>query len=277
MRLSNCVPDLKDEKHADIAKTIVKQLIEIWKTYDHRFSDIVSTRSYFDFIDMFKSSISKNIGDISAVCRVLFDDIDFKDFPHDAYEFYHSIFSELLIQFFNSHSNKSLRSDCKNAIIQLEQAIGKINCERSKRALYKAVIISVQCARFLSDWSGYKAEYSYQDKLFLNEQFSKYGKYYLEDVIQTIYKLHHDKLLPEILISLSEVFTQARELDKRFANTVKENKIYISLIITDAFLNHSDAIKSDEELTNSFETILKMLISLNFESAAVILDEFRVH
>ena len=70
---------------------------------------------------------------------------------------------------------------------------------------------------------------------------------------------------------------EAKKSDKRFANTVKENKNYISLIITDAFLNHSDAIKSDEDLTNSFETILQLLISLNFESAAVILDEFRIH
>ena len=277
MHLSNCVLDLKDEKHADIAKTIVKQLIEIWKTHDHRFRDIVSTRSCFDFIDMFKNSISKNLGDISAVCRVLLDDINFEDLPREAYEFYHRIFSELLIQFFDSHSNKSLRSDCKKAILQLEQSIDKINCERSKIGLYKAVIISVQCARFLGDWSECKAGYSYQDKLFLNEQFSKYGKYYLEDVVQTIYQLHHDKLLPEILVSLAEVFTQARKLDKRFANTVKENKIYISLIITDAFLNHSDEIKNDEELTNSFETILELLISLNFEDAAVILDEFRIH
>ena len=36
-------------------------------------------------------------------------------------------------------------------------------------------------------------------------------------------------------------------------------------------------IKQDDELTEAYENILKVLIELNYEEAAVLLDEFRVH
>jgi len=39
----------------------------------------------------------------------------------------------------------------------------------------------------------------------------------------------------------------------------------------------SKSIKEDEDLTVAFEEILEMLVEINYEEAAVILDEFRVH
>ena len=277
MYISNCGLDLKDEQTSVIVKAIISKLIDLWRTHHYRWSEVVSTHAYYEFIYMFKESIAKNLGDISCVCHILFDDKDFVNFPGEGYEFYRKIFSELLLQFFDSHSNVSLRTECKKAVLQLEDTINNINCEKSKIELYKSVILTIRCDWGFGDWSECKAGYSYLDKQFLNEQFSKYGKYHLEDIVQTIYKLHYDKLLPEVLISLAEVFEEARVSDKKYANTIYENRDLISLIITDAFLNHSDSIKMDEELTKSFEAVLEQLISLSFENAAVILDEFRIH
>ena len=41
--------------------------------------------------------------------------------------------------------------------------------------------------------------------------------------------------------------------------------------------NDSDKIKQDQELIEAYEDILEILINLNYEQAAVILDEFRIH
>lgn len=40
---------------------------------------------------------------------------------------------------------------------------------------------------------------------------------------------------------------------------------------------YSDKIKQDQELIEAYEDILEILINLNYEQAAVILDEFRIH
>ena len=40
---------------------------------------------------------------------------------------------------------------------------------------------------------------------------------------------------------------------------------------------YSKELKQNEELTNAYEGMLKILIDLNYEKAAVILDEFRIH
>ena len=277
MYISNCGLDAKEETNNSIIKIITQKLIDYWKTSENRLSNIVNINVYLDFISMLKKSISKNLEDISFVLKILFDNVDFEDLPYEAYEFYHSIFSEFLIIFFDSHSNAQLRANCKKAILTLEQAINQINCERSKIVLYKAVILSVTDSIVYADWSECGSGYSYRDKQFLNEQFTKYGKYHFEDMIRTIYKMHYRKLMPEILISLSEVLKDMREIDKNCDNVIIKNKDYISIFITNAFLNHSDSIKNDEALTKAFESVLEYLISLNFENAAVILDEFRIH
>ncbi len=48
-------------------------------------------------------------------------------------------------------------------------------------------------------------------------------------------------------------------------------------MISKAFLDFSDIIKQDDDLTNAFEEILEMLVENSYEEAATILDEFRIH
>ena len=49
------------------------------------------------------------------------------------------------------------------------------------------------------------------------------------------------------------------------------------MCIRDSFITYSDKIKQDQELIEAYEDILEILINLNYEQAAVILDEFRIH
>lgn len=49
------------------------------------------------------------------------------------------------------------------------------------------------------------------------------------------------------------------------------------MIILKSFVRYSDMIKKDQELITAYQDILEILIDLNYEEVAVILDEFRVH
>ena len=92
---------------------------------------------------------------------------------------------------------------------------------------------------------------------------------------------HKTKLLPEILLSVRDSFTNVSQTNKSrsdvFTEIIREKKAIVLIIITKAFLDFSDKIKQDDDLTKAFEEILQMLVEINYEEAATILDEFRVH
>jgi len=143
------------------------------------------------------------------------------------------------------------------------------------------LILSVTMHGGAGDWSKIPSGYSYQDKQFLNSMFSKYGGYHLEGMLDTKYKLHLDKLLPEILLSVRDAFKYTLLTKKSrsgmFSEVIREQRSVVLILITKAFLDFSDQIKLDDELTKAFEEILEMLVEINYEEAATILDEFRVH
>lgn len=127
------------------------------------------------------------------------------------------------------------------------------------------------------DWSKIKTTYRYSDKQFLNEQFTKYGKYHIEELLETIYQMHIDELLPEILISIRNSFQSAKSDIYRFEESIRNQEVIVQMIILKSFIVYSDKIKQDQELTEVYEDILEILIELNYEQAAVILDEFRIN
>ena len=114
--------------------------------------------------------------------------------------------------------------------------------------------------------------------MFLNKQFGKYGKYYIKDMIQTIYQLQIDEVLPEILLSLNKACNEAVMNDKeRFEKDIAEVQWIVDYIILKAFVEMSEQIKADNQLTEAFEGVLLAMIKINNPKAAVILDEFRIH
>ena len=82
-----------------------------------------------------------------------------------------------------------------------------------------------------------------------------------------------------MLIPLSVSMSEVRKDFLKCERIVNENvnEFIINKIITKAFLDYTDAIKSDYELIEAFEKFLEILIEFDVEEAAVILDEFTVH
>ncbi len=129
------------------------------------------------------------------------------------------------------------------------------------------------------DWSKLKTKYSYIDKIYLNNQLIKYGKYHFAAALYSLFQLQFEELLPEILVGISYALNDlSRNIDEfYYMMQNKNNKYFMEQLILVAFLKFSDKIKGEKEYCDAFESILSNLISIGNEKAAVILDEFRIH
>ena len=279
----NCGLSLDDTSFDVIVKKFVVAMINVWQVNQntHRSHDILDVYSLYEVMDFFQRELVANEIQTSMVLDILFTEIDFSKFTRETIEFYLDVFGSLLAHYFDSHSNKDKRAYCENIIHSLENKIIAIKEEKVKVEFYKSLILSNTRYGGSGDWSKFPSGYSYQDKQFLNDLFSKYGGFHLKEMLNTIYKLHLDKLLPEILLSVRDAFKNAPQTNKSssdvFGEIVRKENTIVLIIITKAFLDFSDKIKQDDDLTKAFEEILEMLVEISYEEAATIIDEFRVH
>lgn len=279
----NCGLSLNDDSFAVIVKKFVVGMINVWKANQksHRSHEILDVHSLYEVMEFFQRELVASKIRTSIALDILFTEIDYSKFTRETIEFYLDVFGSLLAYYFDSHSDKGNRAYCENIIHSLEDKIIVIKEERVKVEFYKSLILSNTRYGASGDWSKCPSGYSYRDKQFLNDIFSKYGGFHLKEMLHTIYKLHLDKLLPEILLSVRDAFKNA-SLTKllssdTFEKIVRKEKAIVILMASKAFLDLSDSIKQDDDLTNAFEEILEMLVEINFEEAATILDEFRIH
>lgn len=279
----NCGLSLEDTSFAVIVKKFVAAMINVWKANQntHRSHDILGVYPLYEVMDFFQRELVASEIQTSIVLDILFTEVDYSKFTRETINFYLDVFGSLLSEYFDSHSDKVKRANCEKIIRSLESKIIAIKEEKIKIELYKSLILSITTYGGGGDWSKCPSGYSYQDKQFLNDLFRKYGRFHLKEMLDTIYKLHLDKLLPEILLSVRDAFKNAPRTNKSssdvFAKIVREKKVIVLTMITKAFLDFSDKIKQDDDLTKVFEEILEMLVEISYEEAATILDEFRVH
>lgn len=278
-QLPHCGLDIEDEKMALVIKNIVICMIEIWnadvsKRQAHEIIDTFKEHSISTFFQYQLRLLGKNA---EPLYDVLFSNIDFSKFTIDTIEFYKDIFGGFLSAYIYGFREKGKRSDIETKINMLEKYIEAIPEEWVRMELEKSLFLCV--TRYNSwDVNKVKAQYSYKDKCFINNQLCKYGKIHLRDVLRTVYMLNIDELLPDILIGLSECFdTTISHGKEKFFKDVQDEQTVVDMIILKAFVNYSDEIKKDEKLINAYENILSSLTEIGNEKAAVLLDEFRIH
>ena len=277
----NCIDTIQDGTEQQIVKNYILEMIDMYHT-------TANTSRYYDILNVYQTSETQALlkrelltgnEQTDNVLDILFDDIDFSKFNNNTIEYYQEVFGVLLSFYFDSHDNEEKRSRCENIVCKLEKRINFIQNVPIKEALYKSLILAPTKSGGLGDWSKCQSSYSYRDKQFLNGIFSKYGGYHLADLIDVIFKLHENKLLPEVLISIKNAFEECIKyfgIDI-FINIIREKSTWILSIIMEVFLEFNEKIKEDIKLIDSYEWILSKLRDIGYAEAAVVLDEFRIH
>lgn len=276
--VANCGLNFTNESFRMVIHEILLCVIDIWKYTKRNYNahEIFDVYQEHEIIELFQWKMIQTQDDAKMAIDILFEEIDFTKFTTDTIEFYQDIFGNFLCEFFDSYVDSKRRNIRKKKILYIEKKVNDIDEEYVRIQLYKSLMLSV--TRYCTgDWSKIKTNYSYVDKQFLNKQFTKYGKYHIKELLRTIYQMHMDELLPEILISIRNSFQNAKSEVNKFKKSIREQEAIVQLIILKSFITYSDKIKQDQELIEAYEDILEILINLNYEQAAVILDEFRIH
>lgn len=270
----NCGMGINDTDYRALiekAFPYIIHIISISKGYDHYLDPYaigeVETFLYNGLRDEKKSE---------SVLKLLFNLEDYSELNNEVFDIYDEISSRLLATYFDGYNDSGVRLHCEDVLNSIESKINTLEDSSIQNRLYAMLFLTL--GRFhMNDWNKLRTKYSYNDKMFLNRIWSKYGYLHLDNLLSVIYQLHIKDLLPEVLIPLNISLRKMKDNQIEFERIIKERKDIINLIITKAFLNFSDKIKEDVELTQSFEGFLTMLVSCDLEEAAVILDEFLLH
>ena len=277
----NCGVSLNDPYIFDVTKQTILQIIQIWHNDKGKFSshDILDTYCEGQILDFLKYELIHNGAD--NVFKLMFEGVDFDNFTVNTIQFYQRILSATVPCYFDSYNNPSMRFECQNIMKKLEEIISSITNDFVKNELTKSLIMFIPEFEMMGDWSKCVTQYSYADKMFLSEMFEKYGGEHLEDLFLTIYKLHIKQLLPEILIPLNIAIINSKELNKQkkqhFEKIIEDNKTILLIIVSKSYFEFNKEIKADVKTTEAYENILEIMIELNYQEAALLLDEFRVH
>ena len=277
--VSNCGLDFDDQQFAETIHKLLCEIIDIWHSHKSRrnANDIIDVSCVFEVAQLLQREI--NHGGVKAYKAIdlLFDEIPFELFTSETVEFYYDAFNCLRATYFDAYENAAKREDVEKILRYTEEKVKRIKPEEIGIKMYKPLIFAFT-RTVHNDWKKCKTRFSYKDKAFLNDQFSKYGMHHVKEMVFTIYMFHVDELLPEILTSLFSVFNEARKIDnEKFNADICEMMVYIDQIILDAYMHHIEEIKKDNGLIEAFEGILSILVQTHNPQAAIILDEFRIH
>ena len=217
-----------------------------------------------------------NNNNINLLIDVLFSANPEQMLNRNFCDFLNNIFSTLSSSYFDAYEKPATRRKIETIILSLENKLLELNNINLTKQLSESLILFP--SRFCGDWSECKTYFSIKDKSFLNNQFKTYGIYCFDKILTTIYQFHFEELLPEILISLSDIFEYQYNNNRDFLfSIITKYKNFIISIIFKSYIQHNSKIKSKESLTNSFEKILNILIKCSLPEAATILDEFNIH
>ena len=272
---ANCGKKFEDDLFCKVIKEIIKAIIVI-KNEDSKLykNDIIDVYEIYDIMGLFERELMYDDGSCTEIIDLLFDDIDFSCFKKDTIEFYVDILDCFCAYYVDAYDNRALRLNIEEKIEYIELKIEKITFDNLKQELGRCLYLS---PRKFDRWTpeDIKTQYEYTDKMFLNTQLEKYGKYDIKNSMRTIYLLKMDELLPEILIAVGRILDYNKNNLK--SKLEGDTKVIIDRIITKAFVDYSDKIKGDKDLIEAYEKILEILIETNYEKAGVLLDEFRIH
>lgn len=272
----SCGLDVNNINHKMFIISYLEQLIDIFNKTNYNSHDIIGYSELSEVEDYFKKRLLDE-NSYFWVLNIFFNSVDFNKFTRETVSFYLSVLASMTPYYFDSYSQKEQRKHVEKVIHLMEEYINTIQVEWVKYELTKALVLGFGGFQVNGDWSKFNTGYDYNDKMFLNEIFSKYGYLHFYDLLDVINHLQYKYLLPEILISICSSFEKYVKSDYKNENEIDKIKSFINQIVYYAFVNFEKEIKQDSDMIKSFEGILNILINYKDEVSAVLLDEFRIH
>lgn len=275
--VANCGLDFKDPLHTKVVKEILKCMIRIWEpTQDHNGAEeLLQFRQRDEVEELLRREIvEKNTDDYAAI-DLIFDGIDFPILSRETERFYLDVFKYMQCAYFDNSEHPEKRDDIRKKMRYIEQKVNKLPNVSLKGVLYKALCFCIRSG-YVQNPKQFKVKYSYQDKVFISEQFKKFGKYDIEETFWGLHNLNVEELLPEILDAVNVCLKEAGK-ETSLSDRLKDVMPIVNMIATTAFVEHLDKIKKDRNLTDAYEGVLETLIHVGDEQAAWLLDEFRLH
>lgn len=261
---------------AVILRQLLLKIIDIYHITKDRFRshDIFDVYKQHDLKSLFgKFLLNENTS--NEMINILFNDIDFSLFSSETFDFYVEVFDELTPYYYDDYESHKIRNLIENDLNEVEKKISGISSEIAKRELSKILIMAPSRFRSLN-WLNCKTEYSYNNKMFLKEKYSKYGYLNFDEMIKSLYRLNYKKLFPELMLSISDNLKKIDTSNYYLKNTNEIEKL-LKIYSCYNFLNYEEQIKQDNDLINAFENVLEYQVKHGSEVCAVLLDEFRIH
>lgn len=144
--VANCGVTFDDKVFKNIIHNILIGIINIWNynKEDRNTHEIFDIYQEYEIIELFRREMIQSKSDVQEVIDILFDNIDFTKFTTETVDFYQSIFSGFVCEFFDSYVDLQRRNLCKNRILYIESKVNRINCDNVKIQLYKSLMLSVR-------------------------------------------------------------------------------------------------------------------------------------
>lgn len=208
--------------------------------------------------------------------EVLFDGIDFNYLNYASIEDYDGISNGFICRYLDEYDNQLARKQIENKIRLLEKRISEIVDIEIRKELFSMLFLCRNFG-FGGDLTKITTSFSFNDKIFVNELWSKYGQYHIKNFLTIIYQFHIEALLPEILPAVYESLSGAKSKNYRYSEILLESRGILIKFIRCAFMNYRDTIHEYDEYTKAYEGILEILGDEGLREATALLDEFRIH
>ena len=266
--------------------SFVENAIELFKNAFTYFLSYISVNSnssnetfnrvdyIYDFI--FRDMIQNCDEKLIALAPELIGTVDWTMTPRVKAEFFLKSFSFVSAVYIDSYEEPSKRKWCRKLLSVIEPVVAKIEDMEVRSSLEK--IFLLYPGTVLNRYRFYNTRYDRLDFIYMNTMFKRYGINNFTDLLFTLDVMQIDKLIPEILPSLSYCLAEVNKLDQgNRLNSVLEDSVSMHSfirIISCAYLNKMSEIKSNKTYLDAFICILDILGEHHVKLALICREEF---
>lgn len=253
----------------------------LFKLYKHIISlmlDIIEFDEYSEIISVDESFLCSN-----HCSSLLFD----KNF--------HSEVIELLFEYLSSHEKNGRSLDWVIKVFvsfvpsffdekedrlkyfkylkEIEKRINALSNEFVKDEL-RTIFVFNSTTSYFGDWSKINVDYSDVDLIEMMKLFSKYSYLHPQLFFSSIYRLHYEKMMPNIIVPVSDCLNKCQN----YKTLLKDSHVHyvIKSIVFIGYVKHLADIKRNINFRRSFENILVKMSEIGDAVSLPLLNNLRI-